>query len=197
LKTMLENFQKNAKYNSLIIEIDNIANNIYKGINQYGIIKDPDTGEKFFAYEIDGYGNYYFMDEPKYPSLLSLPFFGFCDYNDEIYLNTRKRILSRKNPYYIIGKCGDGESSAHSFRSYNGTLFTIMRALTSSDKKEIIDCLNMLEKSSNGFNSLNEYFDINDLNYYVNASFSYANSIFCVLIDHLMEKYPDILLNLK
>jgi meiotically up-regulated gene 157 (Mug157) protein len=194
---MLENFQKNAKYNSLIIEIDNIANNIYKGINQYGIIKDPDTGEKFFAYEIDGYGNYYFMDEPKYPSLLSLPFFGFCDYNDEIYLNTRKRILSRKNPYYITGKCGEGESSAHSFRSYNGTLFTIMRALTSNDKKEIIDCLNMLEKSSNGFNSLNEYFDINDLNYYVNASFPYANSFFCVLIDHLMEKYPDILVNLK
>ena len=126
-----------------------------------------------------------------------MPFFGFCDYNDEIYLNTRKRILSRKNPYYIIGKCGEGESSAHSFRSYNGTLFTIMRALTSNDKKEIVDCLNLLEKSSNGFNSLNEFFDINDFNYYVNASFPYANSFFCVLIDHLMEKYPDILLNLK
>ena len=194
---MLENFQKDIKYNSLIIELDNISNNLYKGINQYGVIKDPDTGEKFYAYEIDGYGNYYFMDEPRYPSLLSLPFFGFCDYNDEIYLNTRKRILSRKNPYYIVGKLGEGESSAHSFRSYNGTLFTIMRALTSRDKKEISDCLNLLEKSSGGINYLHEYFDINDMNYFVNVSFPYANSFFCELIDNILENYPDILLNVK
>ena len=197
LKSMLENFQKNMKYNSLILELENISNNLYKGINQYGIIKDQETGEKFFAYEIDGYGNYYFMDEPRYPSLLSLPFFGFCDYNDEIYLNTRKRILSRKNPYYIVGKCGEGESSAHSFRHYNGTLFTIMRALTSEDKKEMNDCLSILEKSSNGINYLHEYFDINDFNFFVNASFPYANSFFCVLIDNLLEKHPDILANFK
>ena len=99
---MLENYQKNVKYNSLIIELENISNNLYKGITTYGILKDPDTGEQFFAYEIDGYGNSYFMDEPRYPSLLSLPFFGFCNINDEIYVNTRKRILSKKNPYYII-----------------------------------------------------------------------------------------------
>ena len=197
IKSMLEKYQKNVKYNSLIKEIENISNNIYKGIYQYGIIKDSDTNEKYFAYEIDGYGNYYFMDEPKYPSLLSLPFFGFCDYNNEIYLNTRKRILSRKNPYFIIGKFGEGESSSHSFRNYNGTLFTIMRALTSDNKKEIIDCLNLLIKSTNGNNYLHEYFDINDLNYYVYISFPYANSFFCVLIDSLLEKYPDILANIK
>ena len=104
-------------------------------------------------YEIDGYGNYYFMDEPRYPSLLSLPFFGFCDYKDEIYINTRKRILSHKNPYYIVGKFGSGESSAHSFRNYNGTLFTIMRGLTSSNQKEIEECLDLIIKSTNGFNT--------------------------------------------
>ena len=197
VKSMLENFQKNVKYNSLIIELENISNNLYKGITQYGIIKDPDTGEKFYAYEVDGYGNSYFMDEPRYPSLLSLPFFGFCDYNDEIYLNTRKRILSKKNPYYLIGKLGDGESSAHSFRHYNSTLFTIMRGLTSQDKKEITDCVNLLEKSSNGINFLHEYFDINDTNFYVSVSFPYANSFFCVLIDTILEKYPDILSNIK
>ena len=197
VKTMLENYQKNVKYNSLIIELENISNNLYKGITTYGILKDPDTGEKFFAYEIDGYGNSYFMDEPRYPSLLSLPFFGFCNINDEIYVNTRKRILSKKNPYYIIGKCGDGEASAHSFRHYNSTLFTIMRALTSEDKKEIINCLNTLYKSSEGINYLHEYYDINNINYHANVSFPYANSFFCVLIDHLLEKYPDILVNFK
>ncbi len=51
------------------------------------------NNEKYFAHEIDGFGNFYFMDEPGYPNLISLPFFNFCSNNDEIYLNTRKRIL--------------------------------------------------------------------------------------------------------
>ena len=197
LKDILEKFQRNAKYNSLIVELENISNNLYKGITKYGIKKDEETGEKYYVYEIDGYGNYYFMDEPRYPSLLSLPFFGFCDYKDEIYINTRKRILSHKNPYYIVGKYGTGESSAHSFRNYNGTLFTLMRGLTSSNQKEIEECLDLIIKSTNGFNYLHEFFDINDLKFYVNISFAYANSFFCVLIDKCLEEYPELLLNMK
>lgn len=72
-----------------------------------------------------------------------------------------------------------------------------MRALTSEDKKEIINCLNTLYKSSEGINYLHEYYDINNINYHANVSFPYANSFFCVLIDHLLEKYPDILVNFK
>jgi meiotically up-regulated gene 157 (Mug157) protein len=197
LKEILEKFQKNVKYNSLIFELENIAKNLYEGINKYGIKKDEETGEKFYVYEIDGYGNYYFMDEPRYPSLLSLPFFGFCDYKDEIYLNTRKRILSNKNPYYIVGKYGSGESSAHSFRNYNGTLFTIMRGLTSLNQKEIEECLDLIIKSTNGLNYLHEYFDINNINCYVNLSFAYAYSFFCILIDKCLEEYPELLLNMK
>ena len=197
LKEILEKFQKNVKYNSLILELQNITDHLYEGILKYGIRKDEETGEKFYVYEIDGYGNYYFMDEPRYPSLLSLPFFGFCDYKDEIYLNTRKRILSHKNPYYIEGKFGSGESSAHSFRDYNSTLFTIMRGLTSSNQKEIEECLDLIAKSANNFNYLHEYFDINNINYYVNLSFATANSFLCVLIDKCLEEYPELLLNMK
>jgi len=197
LKEVLEKSQKDGKYNSIILELDSIAKNILIGINKYGIKIDQETGEKFYAYEIDGYGNYYFMDEPRYPSLLSLPFFGFCDYKDEIYLNTRKRILSSKNPYYIEGKYGNGESSAHSFRNYNSSLFTIMRGITSLDKKEIEECLNLLLKSINGFNYFHEYFDINNLNYYINLSFSYSNSFFCIFMDKIINDYPDILLNIS
>ena len=197
LKEILENFQKNVKYNSLLLDLENIANNLYEGISKYGIKRDEETGEKFYVYEIDGYGNYYFMDEPRYPSLLSLPFFGFCDYKDEIYLNTRKRILSHKNPYYIEGKFGSGESSAHSFRDYNSTLFTLMRGLTSNNQKEIEECLDLIVKSANNFNCLHEYFDINNINYYVNLSFASANSFFCILIDKCLEEYPELLLNMK
>ena len=195
LKEILE--KKNVQYNSLIIELETISNNLYEGIKKNGIKTDEKTGEKFYVYEIDCYGNYYFMDEPRYPSLLSLPFFGFCEFNDEIYLNTRKRILSSRNPYYIVGKIGSGESSAHSFRNYNSTLFTIMRGLTSRNLKEIEECIDLIVKSTTNFNYLNEYFDINNVNYYVNFPFAYANSFFCVLIDKCLEEYPDLLLNMK
>ena len=126
-----------------------------------------------------------------------MPFFGFCDYKDEIYLNTRKRILSHKNPYYIEGKFGSGESSAHSFRDYNSTLFTLMRGLTSNNQKEIEECLDLIVKSANNFNCLHEYFDINNTSYYVNLSFASANSFLCILIDKCLEEYPELLLNMK
>ena len=37
LKEILENFQRNAKYNSIIVELENISNNLYEGITKYGI----------------------------------------------------------------------------------------------------------------------------------------------------------------
>jgi meiotically up-regulated gene 157 (Mug157) protein len=188
LKEKFEPFKKDIK---------NTIESVEKAIYEKGVIIDPNNGEKYFAFEIDGYGNYYFMDEPRYPSLLSLPFFGFCDYKDEIYLNTRKRILSNKNPYYIVGKYGSGESSAHSFRNYNGTLFTIMRGLTSINQEEIKECLDLIIKSTNGLNYLHEYFDINNINCYVNLSFAYAYSFFCILVGKCLEEYPELLLNMK
>jgi len=191
---ILQNFEKSEK---IIQDLTNLANDIHQGILKHGIKKDEETGEQFYVYEIDGYGNFYFMDEPRYPSLLSLPYFGFCDYKDQIYINTRKRILSKKNPYYIEGKFGDGESSAHSFRNYNSSLFTIMRGITSENKKEIEDCLNLIINSTKNFNYLPEYFDINNMNFYVNIPFAYANSFFCIFIDKVLEQYPEILLNIK
>lgn len=46
-----------------------------------------------FAYETDGFGNYYKMDDANIPSLLSLPYLKFIDKNDPLYQNTRKMVL--------------------------------------------------------------------------------------------------------
>ena len=72
-----------------------------------------------------------------------------------------------------------------------------MRGLTSGNQKEIEECLDLIMKSTNGFKYLHEYFDINNVNYYVNLSFAYANSFFCVLIDKCLEEYPELLINMK
>lgn len=44
-----------------------------------------------------------FMDDANIPSLLSLPYLGFCDVNDPLYLATRQFLLSPHNPFYFTG----------------------------------------------------------------------------------------------
>ena len=52
--------------------------------------------------EVDGFGNFFFGDDANVPSLLALPFYGYIDAADPLYLATRKLLLSnRTNPYFF------------------------------------------------------------------------------------------------
>ncbi|KAF7375715.1 Glycoside hydrolase family 125 protein [Mycena sanguinolenta] len=57
-----------------------------------------------FAYETNGLGSRYVMDDANVPTLLSLPYLGFLDKSHPAYVATRKLLLSRGNPYYAAGK---------------------------------------------------------------------------------------------
>ena len=173
--------------------IENITNSVEKAIYTYGVIVDPINGEKYFAHEVDGFGNYYFMEEPGYPNLISLPFFEFCEASDEIYLNTRRRILSERNPYFIAGKNRIGCASSHSYRRYNWPLFTIMQGLTSIDKVEKKYCLKMLKESAGDTYYMHESYDIDDPSKYTREWFAWANSFFGEFIDNIIETFPDLL----
>jgi meiotically up-regulated gene 157 (Mug157) protein len=63
--------------------------------------------------EVDGYGSHLLMDDANIPSLLSLPYIGFLDQNDDLYQNTRKMVMSRSNPYYFEGSRGAGIGGPH------------------------------------------------------------------------------------
>jgi len=45
------------------------------------------------------------MDDANIPSLLSLPYLGFVEPNDPLYLNTRARLLSPSNPWFFKVQC--------------------------------------------------------------------------------------------
>jgi meiotically up-regulated gene 157 (Mug157) protein len=182
---------------SLIEQLQAISKQIETNIYKYGVFVDPITQEKYFAYEIDCYGNHYFMDDPGYPSLTSLPFFGFLDTNNEIYINTRKRILdSHKNPYYFKGKIGEGLGSPHSERGFIWPLYTIMRALTSNDEKEIAECITQLQITAEKTGFIHESVNVDDVKKYTRSWFAWANGFFGHLINTVIEKYPNLILNM-
>ena len=87
-----------------LISISNqLSNEINSAIQQHCIMNHPTFGD-IYAYEIDGFGNGYFMDDANIPSLLSLPYLGYCSINDPIYQRTREFLLSDSNPYFFQGR---------------------------------------------------------------------------------------------
>ena len=89
------------------------------------------------------------MDDANVPSLLSLAYFGFVGVDDHLYQNTRKLILNQEtNPFYFKGKAGQGIGGPHVGYGYVWPMAIIMRALTSTDDKEIMDCINLLKSTT-------------------------------------------------
>jgi len=170
-----------------------IVKDIEKGIKTEGIVKHKEFGN-IFAYEVDGFGSQYIMDDPNVPSLLSLPYLGYCSDKDPIYLATRKMALSEANPFYAKGKIVAGMTSPHTgVVSHYWPMATIMQALTSNDEKEIVECLKTLKKSHAGTYFMHESINVDNPKDYTRPWFCWVNSLFGELILVLAKKYPDIL----
>ena len=56
-----------------------------------------------YAYEVDGLGGQWLMDDANVPSLLSMPYLGWSDPGDQLYQRTREFVLSDDNPYHYSG----------------------------------------------------------------------------------------------
>lgn len=58
------------------------------------------------------------MDDANVPSLLAMPYLGYCSYDDPKYLRTRQFVLSEDNPYYYKGRYAAGVGSPHTPPGY-------------------------------------------------------------------------------
>lgn len=169
-----------------------LAEEIKKAVNNYAVYKHPDYGE-VFCFEIDGFGNRLLMDDANIPGLLSLPYLGCTDIEDEIYKNTRKFALSNDNPYFFKGKYGEGLGSPHTLTDNIWPMSIIMRAMTSKNDEEIVQCLNMLKKTHAGKGFMHESFRKNNPEKFTRQWFAWANSLFSELIIKINEERPYIL----
>lgn len=160
---------------------------IRNGIVSYGIVKHPKYGN-LYAYETDGLGNHNLMDDANLPSLLGMPYLGYCGKDDDLYQNTRNFILSADNPYFAAGSAAKGVGSPHTGRGSVWHIGIIMQAMTSVSRDEIMECLEMLSQTHAGTYYMHESFQPDDPRVYTRSWFAWANSLFAELLIRLMEE---------
>lgn len=151
------------------------------GIKAFGIYHHPKYGD-IYAYETDGYGNYYLMDDANVPSLLSLPYLGYTDRNDPLYQRTRQFALSADNPYYYVGKEASGIGSPHTPDQYIWHIALSMQGLTSSSKEEAIQMIETIMKTDASTGLTHESFHKDHCQDFTREWFAWSNSLFAELI---------------
>ena len=158
-----------------------LADEVEAALREYAVVMHEKYG-RILPYEIDSYGNSYCLDDPGYPSLLSLPYLDAVGPGDPLYLNTRRFVLSDSNPYYVIGKAASGPGGPHVGRDMVWPLGLIMQALTSTDDQEVRQCLVTLQKTHAGKGFIHEAFNKDDSDAFTRPWFAWANSLFGELI---------------
>lgn len=129
-------------------ELVALGDEVDTAIKQYGIVTHPEFGS-VYAFEVDCFGSMVLMDDAGYPNLISLPNLGYGGTEDDIYLNTRKYVLSSWNPYYTIGTY-PSVGSPHAGLQQSWPMALAMQGLTSVDELEILNVLWVLRNTTAG-----------------------------------------------
>jgi meiotically up-regulated gene 157 (Mug157) protein len=169
--------------------LETLLNDVEKGIKDYGIIDTKDFGT-VYAYEVDGQGNSLLADDANLPSLLSAPYFGFCPSDDPIYLNTRKLILSEKNPYFFQGKIARGIGSPHTPKRHVWPIAIAMQGLTASSREDKLDLIKMLISTDAGKGFMHESFHVDRPETFTRPWFAWANAMFTLLTEDYLSALP-------
>lgn len=169
-----------------------LADEIDRAIRTHAVITHPVHGE-IFAYEVDGFGSHYCMDDANVPSLLSLPYLGYCRPDDPLYLRTRQFILSASNPYYAVGSAGRGVGSPHTGKGTIWPMSLMMQVLTSRSEEEVRECLTILRGTDAGLGFMHESFWKDDASRFSRSWFAWANTLFGEMILHVDAAFPGAL----
>ena len=173
-------------------EARSLADEITASLKAHARLQHPTAGE-IYAYEIDGFGNAIFMDDANVPSLLAMPYLESCSIDDPAYQATRKFVLSEANPYFFRGSAGEGVGGPHIGQDMIWPMSIIMRALTTHDHQEQIQCLRWLKSTHAGTGFMHESFNKNDPKKFTRAWFAWANTLFGELILTMEKNSPGVL----
>jgi meiotically up-regulated gene 157 (Mug157) protein len=175
------------KNEKLANECTVLADEVKAALEKYATYNHPKYGT-IYAYEVDGFGNYYLMDDPNVPSLLAMPYLGDVDVNDPIYQNTRRFVWSDDNPYFFKGKAGEGIGSPHIGRyDMIWPMSIMMKAFTSQDDAEIKACVAQLLATDADTGFMHESFHKDNPKEFTREWFAWQNTLFGELIIKLVN----------
>ena len=135
------------------------------------------------------------MDDSNAPSLLSLPYLTDVKIDDPIYQNKRRFVWSKSNPYFFKGEAAEGIGGPHVGYDMVWPMSLIMKALTSTDDREIADCVRTLIATDAGTGFMHEAFHKDDPANFTRPWFAWSNTLFGELILKLVNEDKVQLLN--
>ena len=171
-----------------------LADEVEAALKKYATFEHPEFGT-IYAFEVDGFGNKYLMDDANVPSLLALPYLGDVDVDDPVYQNTRRFVWSESNPYFFKGTAGEGIGGPHIGYDMAWPMSIMMKAFTSTDDAEIKRCIEMLLTTDAGTGFMHESFHVDDPTNFTREWFAWQNTLFGELILKLVNEGKLDLLN--
>ncbi len=194
LRKAAEILTKVNKDTKLAQECTDLANEVESALKEHATYEHPKYGT-IYAYEVDGFGTKFLMDDANVPSLLAMPYLGDVSVNDPIYQNTRKYVWSLDNPYFFKGKAGEGIGGPHIGYDMVWPMSLMMKAFTSQDDEEIKACIKMVMDTDAGTGFIHESFNKDNPEKFTRSWFAWQNTLFGELILKLVNEGKTDLLN--
>ena len=158
-----------------------LADEVAEALKKYAVYNHPEFG-KIYAFEVDGFGSQFLMDDANVPSLLAMSYLGDVPADDPIYMNTRKFVWSEANPYFHRGPAGEGIGGPHIWSEVIWPMSIMMKAFTSDNDDEIRDCICQLMTTDAGTGFMHESFHKDNSEVFTREWFAWQNTLFGELI---------------
>lgn len=165
-----------------------LAAQVETGVLRYGKVYNRKYGW-MYVYETDGYGHDNMMDDANIPNLTALPWYGWCATLDPVYLDTRRFTLSFDDPYYYTGKYATGLGSPHTPKGWVWPLGIIGAALTATKRDDIVNAIDMLDRSDTLNGLMHESVNPNDPQQFTRPEFGWANAFWADLLFRTVAGY--------
>ena len=158
-----------------------LADEVEKALKEHAVYDHPEFG-KIYAFEVDGFGSQFLMDDANVPSLLAMSYLGDVPADDPIYMNTRRFVWSEANPYFHRGPAGEGIGGPHIWSEVIWPMSIMMKAFTSDNDDEIRDCICQLMTTDAGTGFMHESFHKDNSEVFTREWFAWQNTLFGELI---------------
>jgi uncharacterized protein len=177
---------------SAATEAEALAAEVEAALRAHALIPDG-RGGQVWAYEIDGFGNWVFMDDANVPSLSGLALIDAAKRDDPLFRRTAALAWSDRNPFFFRGRAAEGIGGPHIGQDQIWPMSIITRAMNADDDATIRQCLHWLKTTHGGTGFIHESFDKDDPARFTRPWFAWANALFGQLIVDLADTRPALL----